>query len=107
LWELAALHFLEATQVFAWGYLVENLHRAAELVFSNGTEQAKNGAEERDEELWPEKCLDVRQHKVALQKRRGGTKRETSRKLGVYSGNNAELRDAPLYRLEPLPIGGL
>jgi hypothetical protein len=40
--ELAALDFPEATQVLVWYHLSENVHTAAEALFGEATEQAKN-----------------------------------------------------------------
>lgn len=106
LWELAALHFPEATRVLDWYHLSENVHEAANAVFGEGTEQSKSWAKWRLDELWQGQSRQARQAVAELYKRlRSKPKREAARKLGVYLKNNSERMDYPRYRAMGIPIG--
>jgi hypothetical protein len=52
LWELAALHFPEATCILDWYHLEEHVHEAAHAVFGEGTDPSKAWARARLDELW-------------------------------------------------------
>ena len=105
LWELAALHFPEATPILDWYHLSENVHGAADGVFGEGTEESKQWAEARLKELWEGGHRAARQAVLELAKQRRGSKREALRKLAGYLKNNAERMDYPRYRAEGLPVG--
>lgn len=105
LWELAALHLPDATQILDWYHLEENVHAAAEAVFGEGTQEAQQWAEDRRNELWNGAHRAARQAVAELGRRRRGAKREALRKLGVYLKNNAGRMDYPRYRREGLPVG--
>jgi hypothetical protein len=106
LWELAALHFPEATRVLDWYHLSEKVHEAANAVFGEGTEESKTWAKFRLDELWEGQHRSARQAVAELRGRvRSKAKREPLRQLGVYLKNNAERMDYSRYRAEGLPIG--
>jgi len=106
LWELAAMHFPEATPVLDWYHLSENVHEAANVVFGEGTQQAEAWAKSRLAELWEGEQRSARQSVTQLRKQlRSQAKREALRKLGVYLKNNAERMNYPRYRALGLPIG--
>jgi hypothetical protein len=106
LWELAALHFPEATRVLDWFHLSEKVHETAKAVFGDGTEESKAWAKSRLDELWEGQQRSTRQSVAELRKRlRSQTKREVLRKLSVYLKNNAERMDYPRYRAQKLPVG--
>lgn len=105
LWELASLHFPEATPILDWYHLSANVHAAAEAVFGEGTQEAQQWAEDRQNELWNGAHRAARQAVAELGRRRRGAKREALRKLGVYLKNNAGRMDYPRYRREGLPVG--
>lgn len=105
LWELAALHFPEATPILDWYHLSENVHMAAAAVFGEDTAEAKDWARSRLDELWKGEQRLARQAVATLRKTRRGAKREALRKLGVYLKNNAQRMDYPHYRASGLPIG--
>jgi hypothetical protein len=105
LWELASLHFPEATPILDWYHLSENVHAAANAVFGEATDEAKQWAKARLDELWEGDDRAARQAVAELRRQRRGAKREALRKLGVYLKNNAERMDYPRYRREGLPVG--
>jgi len=106
LWELAALHFPEATPVLDWYHLKENVHEAANAVFGEGTDESKTWAKSRLDELWEGQSRSARLSIAELRKQlRSQPKREALRKLGVYLKNNAQRMDYPRYREFGLPIG--
>jgi hypothetical protein len=106
LWELASLHFPEATRVLDWYHLSEKVHEAANAVFGEGSEPSKAWAKLRLDELWEGQQRSARQAVAELRKTlRSKPKREALRKLGVYLKNNAERVDYPRYRAQGLPIG--
>ena len=106
LWELAALHFPEATPVLDWYHLSEKVHEAANGVFAEGTAESKAWAKSRLDELWEGQQRSARQALAELRARlRSPPKREALRKLSVYLKNNAERMDYPRYRALGLPIG--
>jgi hypothetical protein len=105
LWELAALHFPEATPILDWYHLSENVHAAASAVFGEGSDEAEAWAESRLNELWEGNQRAARQAVADLRKQRRGPKREALRKLGVYLKNNAPRMDYPRYRDQELPVG--
>lgn len=106
LWELAALHFPEATPVLDWYHLKQNVHEAANAVFGEGTEESQAWAKSRLDELWEGEQRSAREAVKDLRKRlRSEAKREALRKLGVYLKNNAPRMDYPRYRSLELPVG--
>lgn len=106
LWELAALHFPEATPILDWYHLEENVHEAANAVFGDGTDESKAWAKSRLDELYEGQHRAARQAVGELRKAlRSKAKRESLRKLGVYLKNNAERMDYARYRAAGLPIG--
>ncbi len=106
LWELAALHFPEATRVLDWYHLSEKVHEASNAVFGEGTQQSKTWSKCRLDELWAGQHQAARQAVAELRRHsRSKTKRESLRKLGVYLKNNAERMDYPRYLAAGLPIG--
>jgi hypothetical protein len=106
LWELAALHFPEATRVLDWYHLSEKVQEVANAVFGEGTEDSKAWAKSRLDELWEGQQRPARQAVAELRRRaRSKAKRESLRQLGVYLKNNAERMDYPRYRAAGLPIG--
>jgi hypothetical protein len=106
LWELAALHFPEATPVLDWYHLTENVHAAANAVFGEGSEESKAWAQSRLDELWEGRARSARSSIVTLRKQlRSPPKREALRKLGVYLKNNTDRVDYPRYRNLGLPVG--
>jgi hypothetical protein len=105
LWELASLDFPEATPILDWYRLSEHVHAAAEVVFGEGTVEARQWAEERLGELWERNHRSAREAVAALRRERRGAQREALRKLGVYLKNNAERMDYPRYRREGPPLG--
>jgi hypothetical protein len=106
LWELAALHFPEATPVLDWYHLQEHVHAAANAVFGDGTEESKTWAKSRLDELYEGQHTAARQAVGQLHKDlRSPAKREALRALSVYLKNNAERMDYAHYRAAGLPIG--
>lgn len=106
LWELAALHFPEATPVLDWYHLSEKVHEVADAVFGEGTAESKTWAKCRLDELWEGQHRPARQAVAELRRRvRSKAKRDSLRQLAVYLKNNAERMDYPRYRAEGLPIG--
>jgi hypothetical protein len=105
LWDLAALHFPEATPILDWYHLSENVHAAAGVVFGEGSDQAKTWAEARLDELRDGRRREARTAIEDLRRQRRGGKREALRRLAGYLKNNAERIDYPRYRAAGLPIG--
>jgi hypothetical protein len=106
LWELAALHFPEATCVLDWYHLEENVHEAARAVFDEGADESNAWARSRLDELWEGDHRAAREAVAQMRKRaRSPSKREALRKLGVYLKNNAQRMDYARHRAAGLPIG--
>jgi hypothetical protein len=106
LWELAALHFPEATRVLDWYHLSEKVHEAANVVFGEGAQESEAWAKSRLDELWEGQQRSARQAVAELRQHvRSKAKRESLRQLGVYLKNNAERTDYPRYRALGIPVG--
>jgi hypothetical protein len=105
LWELASLHFPEATPILDWYHLSEKVHETAVAVFGEATDEAKGWAKSRLDELWRGDHRSARRAVAGLHKQRRGKKREALRKLGVYLKNNVPRMDYPRYREQGLPVG--
>lgn len=105
LWEMAALHFPDATPILDWYHLSEKVHDTAKAVFGEGSDDAKRWAKSRLNELWEGNHRAARQAVAQLHKQRRGAKREALRKLQVYLKHNIERIDYPRYRQQGLPIG--
>lgn len=106
LWELAALHFPEATPILDWYHLKENVHKAANAVFGEGSDASKEWAKSRLDECWEGQHRLARQAAATLRKQlRSPVKREALRALGVYLKNNAKRMDYAGHRAAGLPIG--
>lgn len=94
LWELAALHFPEATLILPWYHLGESIHKASDAVCREGSQASRAWAVSQLAECWEGKHRLAREVVAALAKQvRSSAKREALRALVVYLKNNAERMD--------------
>lgn len=106
LWRVAEQYFGSAVQILDWYHLVEHVHKAAKLVYGEGTDQGKQWSEELKNQLWQGRgaaALDLVNAERA--KVRSPTKREALQELATYLENNLSRIDYPRYRQLGLPIG--
>lgn len=106
LWDLAATHFPDAIQILDWYHLAEHVHRAAAVLFGEGSQAAKCWSEARKSELWNGRAAHtIRCLKTLYKQTRAQGKRETLRQLIGYLENNRDRIRYPRYRALGLRIG--
>jgi hypothetical protein len=106
LWKLAEDYFPGAIQVLDWFHLAEHVHKAAGMVFGEGSAGAREWAEARKGELWRgevEAALAAVGRELA--RVRSPSKREALGDLRTYLENNRGRVDYPRYRELGLPCG--
>ncbi len=100
IWDLAAEHFAEATQIVDWYHAIHYLWQAAHAVYGEGPPLAKHWAKRRLTELWagqvPKVLAALRRHQ------HGGTAVEAA--LTYYTHHQHRMAYAE-YRARGLPIG--
>lgn len=105
LWDLAARYLPEwRVEVLDWPHAIENLSKAANAAWGEGTPQAHAWLAEREAELWAGRVLDVQ---VALEKlpRRRKERGKAIRQVKDYIANHEARLDYQRFRDEGRPIG--
>lgn len=106
LWKLQAAYFASATPILDWYHLAEHVHKAANLVYGQGSPAAKQWAKRLKDELWEGRvgnALTLARQNLA--KTRSPNKRAALQELVTYLENNHQHMDYPRYRELGLPIG--
>jgi hypothetical protein len=106
LWRLQKSYFASATPILDWYHLAEHVHKAANVLYGQGSAEAKQWAGSIKDELWQGRVAValtlVRQHQA---KARSPAKREALQELLTYLENNQQHMDYPRYRELGLPVG--
>jgi hypothetical protein len=106
LWRLAEQYFGSAVQILDWYHLAEHVHKAANAVWGEGTEAAKEWAKRLKEELWEGRGSNALETvQTAMAKARSPAKREALQEMTTYLEHNLSRIDYPRYRALNLPIG--
>lgn len=100
LWELAALHFPQATQVLDWFHATEYVWSAATAVWGEQHPERTTWAEQQLAALWDGRVAAVL---AALQRHAGAG--EAVGVAQTYFTNQQARMDYPAYRARGLPIG--
>lgn len=106
LWKLHQAYFRNATPILDWYHLAEHVHKAANVLHGQGSEEAKQWARRIKDELWEgrvAKGLTLVQQDYA--KIRSPTKRAALQELLTYLENNQKHMDYARYREQGLPVG--
>jgi hypothetical protein len=106
LWRLAAQYFPSAVQILDWYHLAEHVHKAANILRGEGTEEAKEWSNQLKDKLWQgdgNAALEL--VRAELAKVRSPAKREALQELKTYLEHNLSRIDYPHYRELGLPIG--
>lgn len=106
LWKLQVAYFGTATAILDWYHLAEHVHKAANLVYGQGSPEAQQWAQRVKNELWEGRvgtALTLARQERA--KARSPNKREALQELTTYLENNQHHVDYPRYRALGLPIG--
>jgi hypothetical protein len=106
LWKVADQYFGSAIQILDWYHLAEHVHKAAKVLWGEGSEAAKEWAKQLKDELW-EGRGDVALALVRAEqaKVRSPAKREALHELETYLEHNLSRIDYPRYRALGLPVG--
>jgi hypothetical protein len=106
LWRVAEQYFGSAVQILDWYHLAEHVHKAANIVHGEGSEEAKEWSKRLKDELCQGHgniALDL--VRAELAKVRSPAKRDALQELQTYLENNLSRIDYPRYRELGLPIG--
>lgn len=106
LWNIASTYFPSATQILDWYHLSEHVHKAAGIVFGEGSAWAVEWAKRCKDALWEGQvatALDVVKQELA--RVRSPAKRDALQELQTYLENNQTRMDYPRYRALGLPQG--
>jgi hypothetical protein len=106
LWRVAEQYFGSAVQILDWYHLAEHVHKAANIVYGDATEEATQWSKQLKDELSQGRgpaALELVQAQLA--KARSLAKRDALQELHTYLENNLNRIDYPRYRELGLPIG--
>jgi hypothetical protein len=106
LWKLAEQYFSSAVQILDWYHLAEHVHKAARILWGEGTDAAKQWSKRLKDELWEGRGQSTLEFvRAELAKLRSQPKREALQELETYLEHNLGRIDYPRYRALGLPIG--
>jgi hypothetical protein len=106
LWKLQEAYFPRATAILDWYHLAEHVHKAANALYGQGSQQAQEWARRIKDELWEGRvgvALSLARQELA--KTRSPNKRAALQELLTYLENNQHHMDYPRYRELGLPVG--
>jgi hypothetical protein len=106
LWKLQEAYFASATAILDWYHLAEHVHKAANVLYGQGSPEAQQWAKCIKEELWNGRvgnALTLAGQDHA--KLRSPGKRDALQELMTYLQNNQHHMDYPRYRELGLPVG--
>jgi len=104
-WDLASRYLPQRrVEVLDWPHALQNLSKAAEAAWGEGSAPAHAWLSERETELWAGRVLDVQ---VALEQlpRRGKARGKAIRQVKDYVARHAGRMDYQRFRQEGRPIG--
>jgi hypothetical protein len=106
LWRLADQYFPSAVQILDWYHLSEHAHKAARILFGEGSVQAAEWAKRCKDALWQGQVSEALALVEAQWTRvRAPAKRAALQEFQTYLCNNETRVDYPRYRALGLPIG--
>lgn len=106
LWRIADQYFPSAVQILDWYHLAEHVHKAARIVFGEGSAQAAEWAKRCKDALWQGKVSAAAALiEGQLRRVRAAAKREALQEFQTYLRHNDTRVDYPRYRDLGLPIG--
>jgi hypothetical protein len=100
LWDLAELHFPQATQILDWFHATEYVWSAASAVWSEAGEKRKQWAEQQLRALWEGRVAEV-----LVELERQVAYGEAVEAAKTYFTNQQGRMNYPAYRARGLPIG--
>jgi hypothetical protein len=106
LWRVAEQYFQSAVQILDWYHLSEHVHKAANVLCGDATDEAKQWSKQLKDELIEGRgsaALDL--VRAELAKVRSPAKRAALQELETYLEHNLGRIDYPRYRSLGLPIG--
>jgi hypothetical protein len=106
LWKLQEAYFVSATAILDWYHLAEHVHKAANVLYGQGSQPAQQWAKSLKDELWNGRAAQALTLAQADHARcRSPAKREALQELITYLENNQPHMDYPRYRELGLPVG--
>lgn len=106
LWRVAEQYFGSAVQILDWYHLAEHVHKAANIVHGEGSDEAKDWSKRLNDELYQgHGNIALELARAELAKIRSRAKRDALKELQTYLENNLSRIDYPRYRELGLPIG--
>lgn len=106
LWRIAEQYFGSAVQILDWYHLAEHVHKAANVLWDEGSETARRWSKSLQDELWEGRGQDALTRVLEeLRQRRSPSQREALQELATYLEHNLSRIDYPRYRALGLPIG--
>lgn len=106
LWRVADDYFTSAIQILDWYHLAEHVHKAANLVWGEGSEAARQWSKDLKDELWEGRgTVALELVRAEFAKVRSPVKRAAFHELATYVEHNLGRIDYPRYRALGLPIG--
>ncbi|MFY9588131.1 MAG: ISKra4 family transposase [Actinomycetota bacterium] len=106
LWNIAEQYFPSAVQILDWYHLSEHVHKAARIVFGEGSAQGADWAKACKTALWEgQVATALALVSKELARVRSAAKRAGLQELQTYLHNNQTRVDYPRYREMGLPIG--
>jgi len=106
LWRIAEQYFGSAVQILDWYHLTEHVHKAANVLWGEGTDAAKPWCQRLKDELWEGRGRSALELvRAELARHRSPAKRQALQELATYVEHNLGRIDYPRYRALGLPMG--
>jgi hypothetical protein len=106
LWNIASTFFTSAIQILDWYHLSEHVHKAARIMFGEGSAKGREWVKSCKDALWDgQVATALAMVAKELTRVRSAAKREGLQELQTYLENNQTRMDYPRYRQLGLPIG--
>jgi hypothetical protein len=106
LWRLAEQYFPSAVQILDWYHLAEHVHKAANVLWGEGSAGAQPWCKRLKDQLWEGRgSLALEMVRMELARVRAPSKRAALAELETYLEHNLGRIDYPRYRALGLPIG--
>jgi hypothetical protein len=100
IWQLAAEHFPQATQILDWYHATEDVWKCAHAVYAEGSDLAKQWAKHQLDDLW-----DGQVQTVIARLASQATHHKALRETITYFTNNQHRMRYPLYRAKGYQVG--
>src|SRR5262245_7183054 len=106
LWRIAEQYFGSAVQILDWYHLTEHVHKAANVLWGEGTDAAKPWCQRLKDELWEGRGRSALELvRAELARHRSPAKRQALQELATYVEHNLGRIDYPRYRALGLHMG--